>query len=240
MPVSRQTRPGRIAHWWGSGAAALLVASMAWPALAASDAQLCDRAAQAAARRHGVPLDVLRAVARLETGRKRDGVFRPWPWALNAGGASHWLTTKPAAAAKARAILASGRRNLDLGCFQINYRWHGDQFASLDAMLDPAQNADYAARYLLSQFRRVGDWKAAIGAYHSRTPEYAARYLARYETITDQLGPVAPVKAPAPAARARNGFALLTGGRGGARGSLVPASALAGASPLIPMGGRAR
>lgn len=208
------------------------------------DTAICDRAAQTAARRHGVPLDVLRAVTRLETGRKQGGVFRPWPWALNAGGKGYWLDSKADAAATARTILASGRRNLDLGCFQVNYHWHGQHFANIDDMLDPALNADYAARYLLSHFRRLGDWKAAVGAYHSRTPEYAQRYLARYDMIAQNLGPqlgaeTAPASPPTPK-RNQNGYALLTGTGGGTRGSLVPASALAGSGPLLSAGGRSR
>lgn len=229
-----------------AAAIALLLTAFGWPALAASDAALCDRAAVAAARKHGVPLDVLRTVALLETGRKQGGAMRPWPWALNAGGESHWLASKTRAKATARAILDSGRRNLDFGCFQVNYRWHGEHFASLGDMLDPAQNADYAARYLRSHYRRLGDWKAAVGAYHSRKPAQAARYLARYDSYARQLAPLAPVSAPEPNRRqdstktTRNGFALLTGGGTAGRGSLVPASVLDGSGPLIQLGGRTR
>ncbi|NBB97488.1 MAG: transglycosylase SLT domain-containing protein [Alphaproteobacteria bacterium] len=222
------------------GAFGLLAMLLAWPMMSRAQAALCDQAAQAAARTHGVPLDMLRMVALLETGRKQGGALRPWPWALNAGGTSHWLPDKRAAKAKARDILATGRRNLDFGCFQLNYHWHGAQFSGIDAMLDPGLNADYAARYLLSQYRRLGDWKAAIGAYHSRTPEHAQRYLARYDSIKRQLTPLAET-APAPSApgpsRPRNRFALLTGGGGGARGSLVPSSVLAQSRPLIAMTG---
>jgi hypothetical protein len=217
-------------------AASLIVLTFAWPALGRGDAALCDLAAQQAARRHAVPLDVLRSVALLETGRTKDGTLRPWPWALNAGGTGYWLDSKADAATKAQAILATGRRNLDLGCFQINYRWHGQHFGSLDDMLDPAQGADYAARYLLQHYQRLGDWKAAIGAYHSRTPELAQAYLARYDRVVQAMGPM-PTGATQTPIRNRpdsqNGFALLTGSGGGALGSLVPMSVLQGTGPLI-------
>lgn len=214
----------------------MIVLVFAWPTLAQGEARLCDRAAQAAARAHAVPLDVLRAVALLETGRQQGGRLRPWPWALNAGGDSHWLASKSDATATAREILATGRRNLDLGCFQINYRWHGEHFASVADMLDPAQNADYAARFLRSHFRRLGDWTAAVGAYHSRTPGHAARYLSRYEGIAEGLDPAprdsAPTKTSPP--RGENSFVLLTGGGRGTLGSLVPSAVLDGAAPLVP------
>jgi hypothetical protein len=227
-------RPSRLCFFI---AGALLLTILAWPAFARNDATLCDQAASIAARKHGVPLDVLRTVALLETGRNLDGHLRPWPWALNAGGQSHWLPSKADAKDTARAILSTGRRNLDFGCFQLNYHWHGDKFASLDDLLDPTQNADYAARYLLSHYRRLGDWKAAVGAYHSRTPEYTQRYLARYDSIAKGLSPLpaAPLQSQ-PAQRPRqNGYALLTGNGGGARGSLVPVSVLSNASPLLPL-----
>ncbi|MBN2759186.1 MAG: transglycosylase SLT domain-containing protein [Rhodobacteraceae bacterium] len=236
MPASRLARfglkPSRLCFGM---AAALLVAILGWPALAKTDAALCDQAASVAARKHGVPLDVLRTVALLETGHAQGGQMRPWPWALNAGGQSHWLPSKAEAVTKARAILATGRRNLDFGCFQLNYHWHGTHFASVEDMLDPAQNADYAARYLLGHYRRLGDWKAAVGAYHSRTAEYAQRYLARYDALAQALAPLPAPQRQTTAPSSTNGYALLTGHGGGTRGSLVPASVLSGTQPLLPL-----
>ncbi len=217
--------------------AAGLSAALSQPARP-DPAGLCMQAAQAAARTHGVPLDVMRRIALLETGRTRDGQLRPWPWALNIGGDGHWLTSRRAARDRARAARAQGRRNIDLGCFQINYRWHGQNFASLDAMLDPARNADYAARFLHDNYVRLGDWLAAVGAYHSRTPVHARRYKARYAALALPPEPAAPVgsQRPAPAVRP-NGYALLTAnGAPGARGSLVPRGALAGGPGLLARG----
>jgi len=245
LPASRPARYGLKSAWLCFAAASAILIAAFGPALAASDAALCDRAALAAAQRHNVPPDVLRTVALLETGRKQGGAMRPWPWALNAGGQSHWLPDKSGAKATARALLDSGRRNLDFGCFQLNYRWHGENFASLDDMLDPAQNADYAARYLRSHYQRLGDWKEAVGAYHSRNPDHAKRYLARYEGYARQLLPAAdlavnPLAHPTATRPAQTGFALLTGPGAGSRGSLVPASILGGARPLIQLGKTAK
>lgn len=237
MPASSLSRhalkPSRLCYLVATG---LLVTIFAWPALARDASALCDQAASDAARHHGVPLEVLRAVALLETGRGRHGTLRPWPWALNAGGTGYWLDSKETALAQARTLLASGRRNLDLGCFQLNYHWHGAHFATVADMLDPGQNADYAARYLLQHFQRLGDWKSAIGAYHSRTPEQARRYLARYDRIAVALATPA-TQPPAPKSnqsrQTHNGYALLTGAGAGALGSLVPRSVLQGNGRLI-------
>ena len=66
--------------------------------------------------------------------------------------------------------MAAGRRSFDVGCFQINYHWHGHNFPSLEAMFDPDTGADYAARFLQSLYAERGNWSAAAGAYHSQTP----------------------------------------------------------------------
>lgn len=52
--------------------------------------------------------------------------------------------------------IGQGAGNLDIGCFQLNYRWHGAAFASLADMFDPDRNATYAADYLASHYQRTG------------------------------------------------------------------------------------
>ena len=54
---------------------------------------------------------------------------------------------------------------------QINYRWHGRAFPSLDAMFDPEYTATYAAQFLRTLYEERGSWSAAAGAYHSLSPE---------------------------------------------------------------------
>ncbi|MEO0819212.1 MAG: lytic transglycosylase domain-containing protein [Pseudomonadota bacterium] len=137
------------------------------------------RAAREASERHGVPPDLMEAIALVETGRRIDGQFLPWPWALNVEGQGSWHRDADAAAQSARAHLAAGRRSIDLGCFQINHRWHGDAFASPEAMLEPRRNADYAARFLAALHHESGDWMVAAGHYHSRTPALARSYRER-------------------------------------------------------------
>jgi soluble lytic murein transglycosylase-like protein len=219
-------------------AAFLLCVGLGWPLSArqTDPTVTCDAAAATAAKRHGVPFDVLRTITRVETGRRVNGVFAPWPWALNAGGKGYWLPTREAALDKARAILATGRRNLDLGCFQINHRWHAQHFANVEDMLDPGLNADYAARYLRRHYARLGDWTAAAGAYHSRTKAHADRYLARYRKTYAALRPMVPPVPGAPSRPARrhpaalpDDPALLMPGNGrGRMGSLVPVALLTG------------
>jgi hypothetical protein len=186
--------------------AALLLLCLATPARAAPEAPapevpaaelravaaLCDRAAAQAAAESGVPLAVLRAITRTETGRALDGGFLPWPWAVNMEGKGLWFDSRDAALAYAEAAFARGARSFDMGCFQVNYKWHGAHFPSLAAMMDPLESARYAAKYLTELQAVLGDWTQAAGRYHSGTPEYAARYRARYERLLASLPPMPP------------------------------------------------
>ena len=149
---------------------------------------LCEDAARSAARANGIPEPVMLALTHVETGRGDSrGGMRPWPWALNIEGRGAWPPTRDAALVQARDAIARGQTSVDLGCFQINYRWHGQAFASLDAMIDPAINAAYAARFLHEQYSRLGSWRQAAGAYHSRSEAHAARYRARFDQALARL-----------------------------------------------------
>ncbi|SDX69523.1 Transglycosylase SLT domain-containing protein [Ruegeria halocynthiae] len=150
-------------------------------------AALCDRAAQRAAQSEGVPLKVLRAIARVETGRALDGRLEPWPWTVNREGKGYWFASEVEAKSYVFDIFRSGVRSFDVGCFQINYRWHGKAFRSIDAMFDPDENATYAARFLTQLYAELGSWPAAAGAYHSRTQHHAAAYTDRFQTVLAQL-----------------------------------------------------
>jgi hypothetical protein len=194
------------------------------PAKAATDdpADLCLEAAEDASRVSGVPLPVLLAVSLVETGRNG----RPWPWTVNLGGDGQWLGSAAAAEALAADALAAGRTNIDLGCFQLNHRWHGAAFATLADMLDPRQNARYAADFLLRHYAETQDWAAAAAAYHSATPEHAERYRARFETVLAALDAAGdqPLRVEIESPR-DNRFPLLVAGRFGTNGSLVPQGA---------------
>lgn len=182
-------------------------------------AGLCLDAAAEAASRTGVPYDVLLAISKVETGRND----RPWPWTVNFGGDGHWFDSAAEAEASVTEAVDRGVTNVDLGCFQLNYRWHAEGFASITDMLDPRQNATYAARFLARHFAETGDWALAAAAYHSATPEYAAAYKAKFEAAYGSTPSEASQTHEAPTTARENRFPLLVAGATGSRGSLVPA-----------------
>jgi hypothetical protein len=227
-----------------------IVLALAAPAAQARP-ELCEDAARRVALETGVPHDVLHAISLTETGRAHQGRMRPWPWAANIDGQGYWFDGPDAALAFARENLARGRRSFDLGCFQINWRWHGEHFASPQMLLDPLTSARYAARFLTRLFDELGSWEAAAGAYHSRTPHLAERYRARFARFRQGLGqglagqfavaepPAATSTSRAEAEPRINTFPFLQlaaePGGGPALASLVPATT--GARPFLALDG---
>lgn len=150
-------------------------------------ANMCDLAASKAADDWNVPLDVLRAISRTETGRAIGGKLQPWPWTVNMEGHGEWFGAEDEARAYVFQHFKRGARSFDVGCFQINYKWHGAAFRSIDEMFDPILNANYAARFLRDLYQEFGDWTSAAGAFHSRTRTHAENYSARFEEIRDTM-----------------------------------------------------
>lgn len=148
---------------------------------------VCEQAAQMASQQSGVPVSVLKAISLNETGRKRDGAFRPWAWTVNMEGAGHWFDTRDEARAYVFKEFKRGARSFDVGCFQINYKWHHTAFSSIDEMFDPTANALYAAKFLTELYNEFGDWTKAAGAFHSRTPKHANSYSARFNKFRDKF-----------------------------------------------------
>ena len=175
------------------------------------------------------------AITRVETGRQDAAGLAPWPWAINMAGEGIWPDTRDDAVALAQSALDDGRVNMDIGCFQLNIRWHAEAFASLDEMFDPARNADHAARFLRSLHEETGTWVDAVAAYHSRTPDLAEAYVSRVENVLAAGAPdIAPDVTGNLSPPRTNLFPLLQPGATVALGSLVPGRTTA--TPLFGAG----
>ncbi|MEO0993026.1 MAG: lytic transglycosylase domain-containing protein [Pseudomonadota bacterium] len=168
------------------------ILGLATEALAAHPSELCRRAALGAASAHGIPPAVMLAITDVETGTTRAGARGPWPWTLNVAGRGAWFDSRREALTAAEQALAGGERSFDVGCFQVNFHWHGHHFDSIGAMLDPDIGADYAARFLKDLEAEAGDWLVAAGWYHSRTPVHSNRYRALVARAMERIGPVEP------------------------------------------------
>jgi soluble lytic murein transglycosylase-like protein len=129
----------------------------------AEEGNLCERELVRAAAMHNVPLSMLYAVGLSESGR--GGSLQPY--ALNIDGRPAYEPNKPAALRAFRQAKLDGAKLIDVGCMQINHYYHGESFASLDDMFDPAKNVAYAARFLSELKEREGTWTKAVARYHA-------------------------------------------------------------------------
>jgi hypothetical protein len=138
----------------------------------------CEAAIARAERAEALPLGLLEAIGRVESGRVDpvDAVIRPWPWTINVNGMGRMFDTKDATIEAVRALQAEGVRSIDVGCLQVNLLYHPNAFRSLEQAFDPGANAAYAARFLRTLFDESQDWTTAAAAYHSRTPDLGASY----------------------------------------------------------------
>lgn len=137
----------------------------------------CEAEMITASRRYGVPLGILYAVALTETGQKNS----LQPYALNIEGKAVFARTKDEALRIFNSARKRGAKLIDLGCMQINHYYHGTEFASPAAMLQPAANVDYAARFLRALYDRQGNWTMAVARYHAGPDNDSAqkRYICR-------------------------------------------------------------
>ena len=142
---------------------AIVVLFDAGAASSASTTWICEREMATAAQEERIPLGVLYAVGLTETGRK--GALHPY--ALNIEGKSVFAASREDALAEFNRARNRGKKLIDLGCMQINHHYHGQEFRSVSAMLEPRQNVRYAARFLKELRQREGNWTMAVARYHA-------------------------------------------------------------------------
>lgn len=141
-------------------------------------AQDCARLAAAAGAEAGLPDGLLPAISLVEAGRgDGKGGIAPWPWTLNEGGKGMYFDTREEALSYLEDAIARGVTNIDIGCMQLNWKWHSAGFASAEDMIDPERNTRYAALFMVELEQRLGAWETAAAAYHSTDPERGERYL---------------------------------------------------------------
>ena len=140
--------------------------------------EACLAAAGTVERAQGIPDGLLYAVSLAESGRWDPAAKRgyAWPWTVRAGPDAFVLDTKADAMGTVRRLQAEGRRNIDVGCAQINLRYHPDAFTSLEEAFEPKANLRYAADFLVRLRNETGSWEDAVARYHSADPARGPRY----------------------------------------------------------------
>ncbi|WP_423790801.1 transglycosylase SLT domain-containing protein [Microvirga solisilvae] len=165
-------------HWAATIAVAFTFSFAAsQPAGAQSGGQLCEREMLRASAKYGVPLGMLYSVGLTETGRR--GSLQPF--AMNVEGKAVFSNSLGEAVQRFEEARRSGAKLIDLGCMQINHHYHREKFQSLQSMLNPRDNVEYAARFLSELKGRHETWTMAVARYHAGPDNDPAqkRYVCR-------------------------------------------------------------
>jgi len=161
---------------WPIAFAALMLPPMSW-----AD-EFVPAGYRMIAAEHGIPQSVLFAVALTESGKPtgQAGTLRPWPWTLNVAGRGYFFDSRQAAWQALTAYLKEGKRSIDIGLMQVNWRYHQDQLGTPWQALDPYHNLRVGAGILQSCYVTRQDWWASVGCYHAPTDTHRAdRYRRR-------------------------------------------------------------
>jgi hypothetical protein len=151
----------------------------------AYDWYVCADTAARLEKANKIPQRLLAALSVTETGRPTPSgrKIRAWPWTVFADGKSLHFATKVDAIDAVRAFRRQGVRSIDVGCLQINLRYHPRAFTSVEEAFEPDANIGYGAMFLMSLRKRHNSWRTAIEHYHSQNPEFGHRYR---QTVYDR------------------------------------------------------
>ena len=126
----------------------------------------------------GIPEGLLLGIGKTEAGRIIDKKeLRVWPWTVNHAGKSLFFDNKKQMKNYVLKHLTKGDNNLDVGCMQVNLKWHKHNFKQVNDMISPEPNISYAASFLVQLKNKYGNWNEAIKNYHSSDPDKNKPYL---------------------------------------------------------------
>ena len=106
-----------------------------------------------------IPVKLLKSIAYVESG------FHPWT--LNVQRQPYFFPTRQSAEQFLETVIKKGVTNIDIGCAQINWQWHGKKFRNPKDLLSPETSLRYAARLLRQHSRKTRSWMKAALLYHS-------------------------------------------------------------------------
>ena len=185
----------------------ILAAASSYSAQAKDDSSLkesslCNRYFSIYENKHHMPSNMLRAISVTESGKWINPIAKSiaWPWTINVGGKGYHYDSKIEAIQAVKKLMKKGRSSIDVGCMQINLKYHPEAFNNLEQAFEPKYNIEYAAEFLAKKYKQKRSWEAAIRHYHNANPIYSNKYIARvYKTwrIEDQAVNVALLDTPA-------------------------------------------
>ncbi len=140
---------------------------------------------------YDIPKNLLLSMSLTESGRKiKNGEFVSWPWTINRKGKGKFFDNKKTAVNYVKKYTKKGKKNIDLGCMQVNFMYHPSAFDNFNEAFDPDKNVEWAAIMLKSLYTKFGSWEAAVGYYHSyrdtKRKKYSLKVFNTLASMKDQ------------------------------------------------------
>ena len=128
----------------------------------------CIESAKKYEKVYQLPENLLVSVALTESGKKlKGGEFVAWPWTINMKGKGKFFESKELVLKYVENYIKKGKRNIDMGCMQVNYMYHPKAFNNLSLAFDPDTNVKWSANLIKNLYEKYGSYRDAVGYYHS-------------------------------------------------------------------------
>ena len=145
--------------------------------------RLCENTIENIEIQTEIPKGLLLGIGKAEAIRKIKNKFVIWPWTINHAGKSMFFDTKKQMRNYVFKNLKRNDFNMDVGCMQINIKWHKNNFKKISDMFELNPNISYAASFLQQLKNKNGSWDNAIKHYHSSDPKKNKPYLIKVKSF---------------------------------------------------------
>ena len=145
--------------------------------------KLCENTIESVELQTDIPKGLLLGIGKAEAIRKINNKYIIWPWTINHAGKSLFFDTKKQMSNYVFKTLKRNDFNIDVGCMQINIKWHKNNFKKISDMFEVNPNISYAASFLKQLKNKHGSWDKAIKHYHSSDPKKNNPYLMKVKSF---------------------------------------------------------
>ena len=145
--------------------------------------KLCENTIESVELQTDIPKGLLLSIGKAEAIRKINNKYIIWPWTINHAGKSLFFDNKEQMKNYVFKNLKRKDFNIDVGCMQINIKWHKNNFKKISDMFEVNPNISYAASFLKQLKNKHGSWDKAIKHYHSSDPKKNNPYLMKVKSF---------------------------------------------------------
>ena len=145
--------------------------------------KLCENTIESVELQTDIPKGLLLGIGKAEAIRKINNKYIIWPWTANHAGKSLFFDNKEQMKNYVFKNLKRKDFNIDVGCMQINIKWHKNNFKKISDMFEVNPNISYAASFLKQLKNKHGSWDKAIKHYHSSDPKKNNPYLIKVKNF---------------------------------------------------------